>query len=408
MKVVQFQTVLLLLFALAHGGCAQASVYSVEFAAEFTDAPQATVIVNVGQDTQILRELDLYFPADRYQFIGADGQANREKDRLVWVPPASGGTLTFLYSVSNRRDENATRTSGRDAHKTQSWVIARLGDLFPRAKVRTLKGAKSVSTLSLRGPKGWRFETRYGSLRGDDTALEVPREGRNLTRPTGWLVGGLLATRRETIADRKIAVSAPRGSGLKHLDLLTFLGWTLPEVAKVVPSLPERILIVGGPDGMWRGALSGPGSLYLHHDRPFVSGNGTSTVLHELFHIAGLHSADQADWIVEGLAEYYSLEVLRRAGGLSEERYARGLEKLELWADEKSGRLSSPSKGADTARAVLLFAELARELEASGASLDSVVRQLIDAQMIDVESLHHIVERELGGPSRTFDRSVVK
>ena len=76
---------------------------------------------------------------------------------------------------------------------------------------------------------------------------------------------------------------------------------------------------------MWRGALSAPQSLYVHAERPLLSGNATSTLLHEIVHI-GLGLADErgADWIVEGLAEYYSLEVLRRSGTISEESAISG------------------------------------------------------------------------------------
>jgi hypothetical protein len=63
---------------------------------------------------------------------------------------------------------------------------------------------------------------------------------------------------------------------------------------------------------MWRGGLPGPASLYLHADRPLISGNSTSTLLHELVHVAqSYRAAKDEDWIVEGIAEYDTLERLR-------------------------------------------------------------------------------------------------
>ena len=56
---------------------------------------------------------------------------------------------------------------------------------------------------------------------------------------------------------RHVAVSAPVGSGVRRLDTLAFLQWTLPELARVLPSLPANLFIAGAPDGMWRGGLSG-------------------------------------------------------------------------------------------------------------------------------------------------------
>ena len=48
-----------------------------------------------------------------------------------------------------------------------------------------------------------------------------------------------------------------------------------------------RLLIVSAGDPMWRGGLSGPSSMFLHSDRPLISENRTSTLLHEL----GAHRA---------------------------------------------------------------------------------------------------------------------
>ena len=130
---------------------------------------------------------------------------------------------------------------------------------------------------------------------------------------------------------------------------------------------------------MWRGGLSAPTSLYLHPDRPLISGNGTSTLLHELVHLAVRDvSGEPDDWLVEGLAEYYSLDILRRTGGISQGRFDAALASLEEWADRDGGRLAHPSKGADTAYAVLVLHELAGSLEQHGESLDTLVHELLD------------------------------
>ena len=160
-------------------------------------------------------------------------------------------------------------------------------------------------------------------------------------------------------------------------------------------------MIVGASDNMWRGGLSGPGSLYVHTDRSLISENGTSTLLHELVHVATSKSpAAGDDWIVEGLAEYYGLEILRRTGGIGERRFVNAMDTLEAWVDRKDGQLANPSTGADTARAVLLFHALAMELAAAGSSLDVVVKQLFAADTANRETLLHAIEQALGRPSK--------
>ena len=273
----------------------------------------------------------------------------------------------------------------------------RLGDLFPAARVRSIKGSRSISTISIASPDDWSFESRYGSLK--DKTKNVGGE-RNFNRPTGWLLGGELGTRRENINGRELVVSAPLNSGMRRLDIAAFIRWTLPELSRVFPRMPDHILIVGAPPGMWRGGLSAPGSLYLHVERPLISENATSTLIHELIHLAGVHSAaDDADWIVEGLAEYYSLLILKRTGGISESRFHQSLEQLAEWASDEDGKLASPSKGADTAAAVLLLHDLAGELQAAGQHIDTLAGELVK-RGFEVDTLKAICEELLGRPSR--------
>ena len=111
-------------------------------------------------------------------------------------------------------------------------------------------------------------------------------------------------------------------------------------------------------------------------------------------------SAAGDDWIVEGLAEYYGLEILRRTGGIGERRFGNAMATLEAWADREDGRLADPSTGADTARAVLLFHALAMELMEDGSSLDVVVKQLFATEPANREMLLHTIEQALGRPSK--------
>lgn len=345
--------------------------------------------IKLEQATHVAKSFDFAAPEGRYMVLAHTGEVTHRKGRLKWSPDAHGGTLKYRYTV----DED--RGSGFDARLSEKGLLARLDDVFPRATVRTEKGARSKSTLSMESDQDWSFETPYGNLK---EPIQVPNQGRNFTRPMGWFLGGNLATRREVILDRQIAVSTLPGDGARQMDMLTFLQWTFPQVVEVMPNFPERLLIAVGGDGMWRGALSAPRSLYLQKDRPLVSANGTSTLLHELFHVGGLHSAAEGDdWIVEGLAEYYSLLTLKRSGGLSDVRFDTALSKLEDWAERDAGQLTSPSKGADTAYAVLIFHRLDKELSAEGRQLDQVVQALIESEeQISLASLRDICDSLLG------------
>ena len=131
---------------------------------------------------------------------------------------------------------------------------------------------------------------------------------------------------------------------------------------------------------MWRGGLSGPNSVFVHASLPLISRDGTSPLLHELMHATlGISPGPGGDWIVEGLAESYSLELLVRSRTISKKRYQKVLAQLAARGREAPKLEVERSSGATTARAVTVLHALDREIRdgsAGARSLDDVVRIL--------------------------------
>ena len=137
-----------------------------------------------------------------------------------------------------------------------------------------------------------------------------------------------------------------------------------------------------------------------------VSENGTSTILHEVANIAGLHSAEKsADWVVEGLAEYLSVRTLLDAGGISQERYGKVIAGLEQWVARERAALKDPSTGADTAAAAVLFHQLQEELSRPGA-FARVTLGLVQCQPISTQCLSRLAAGELGRPSSVLNSAL--
>jgi len=378
---------------------AEARHYDLTYRAQFLPgAGVAATAIEVAQQQPGLTLLDLNAPAARYSAFEGDGPIRRDGDRLIWEVPPQGGTLRYRVRIDHKRDD------AWDSRITARWAIARLDELFPPARSRARAGAGARTRLALSGPADWSFETRYGPVGPDGVQLDT--RGRRLDRPLGWMAAGDLGIRRTRIGERRIAIAGPKDEDFRRMDTLAFLRWTLPELLRIAPSFPNRLLIVGGSQDMWRGGLSGPGSLYVHPDRPLVSGNATSTLLHELLHVATEEPpAKGDDWIVEGIAEYYASVILLRTGGISESRYRRTLNMLEDWAEREDGTLTDPSTGADTARAVLLFRDLDQELAAAGSSLDVVTAELMSGR-VSRGRLLDLVRAELGGASAVLDAAL--
>lgn len=311
--------------------------------------------------------------APKYSKFQGTGKIEVQKNKVLWHPPKQDAWLEYRVVLERQR------ASGRyDRRIADDWALFRAADLVPRAHVSVEDFTESRAKLDLRVPEDWSVATTFPRYESGRFRIDNPE--RLFDRPSGWVLAGRLGTRRETIGNTQVTVSAPVGEGLRRMDLLAFFRWTLPTLQKLFPEFPERLLIVGAGDPMWRGALSGRNSLYVHTDRPMISENGTSTFIHELVHVAmRARSAPGADWIVEGLAEYYSLEVLRRSGTLSEKRYRKAHAKLAEWGEEAASLEVKNSKGPVTARAVGVLRETDQRIrKASGGarSLDDVVRVL--------------------------------
>ena len=330
-------------------------------------AARASWTVGVGASS--LREVTLRIDPERHYDFSADGGLRIEGARVVWSPPPSGGSLHYGFRIDSIRPDG-----GYDARCSESWALFRGDDLFPPARTRTLRDAHSVSILKLHLPRRWSSAVPYS--RSGPHTYEVDDPSRRFDRPTGWILVGRLGVLRERVAGSHLSIAGPTGQGVRRHDMLAFLRWNLPELRRVVGSMPERLLVVSAGDPFWRGGLSGPNSTFLHADRPLISGDATSPLLHEIFHsVSGSTAGPDGDWIIEGLAELYSLEIMVRSHTLSRRRHARALEALERRAAgaELSGARSS---GAQTARAVIVLRALDHHIRAQteeDRSLDDVV-----------------------------------
>ena len=323
-----------------------------------------------------------------------------------WVPGSGPAQLTYRVRVGSQRG------NGRfDARMTADWALLRGDDLVPAARVDIAPGVELVSRLQFDLPAGWKgVETGWPRI--GKTRFRIDNPARRFDRPTGWILAGRLGVRRATLGNTEVAVAAPVGEGLRRMDILTLLTFVWPHAQAVFPREPGKLLIVGAGDPMWRGGLSGPNSLYMHADRPLVSENGTSSLIHELVHVfSRIGDTERSDWITEGIAEYYAIELMRRAGGLSEDRYAKIRTQLERWSRKVTSLRGERASGAVTARAVLLLQALDAEIRTASRgerSLDDVTRGLMRLEKASTRDFVQIAENVLGRPSKVLDTRLLR
>ena len=360
----------------------------------------ALVELRVSQRSSFLREIDMPLRGGRISNVSGDGAVSLRNGRLVWKLPESGGKLNWFATINNKRN-GATY----DAYIDQDWALFRGMDIMPPARTRVLRGSESRTRLTFDLPDGWSSVTQYFER---DNVYEITSPGRRFVTPTGWIVLGHIGVRTETIGHVLTKVAGPTGHSIRRMDMLALMRWNLPELLRLMPDFPDRLTFVSAGDPMWRGGLSAPNSFYIHADRPLISENATSTLLHEVVHVGLRLTAEPgADWIVEGLAEYYGLEMLRRSGTISHQRYRTAHAKLQSWGRRTRELCTERSKGSNTARAVGILAATNAEIrKATGdeASLDDVLRVLArHKEKITLEEFRDIVAEIAGQPVESLN-----
>ena len=362
--------------------------------------------LELGAGREQLRTLDFEFP-EAYSDIRADGTLERKGWRVLWTPPEKGGTIRWRVRIDETRDNGAYRS-----YFPGDWAIFRGDRVFPRARVRALKGAQSRARLILEVPESWHLDTPY-LTEADGSTYIVDDPDRGFDRPVGWMLVGDIGTRREVIAGTEVSLAAPKDEGMRRMDMLAFLNFTLPAMKEAYGALPEKILIVSAPDPMWRGGLSAPQSLYLHLDRPMISENATSTLLHELTHVITRIRGedDEDDWLAEGLAEYYAVELLYRSGGMTEARHQRTLDWLADWGKNVKSLRAERSSAETTARAALLLVEVDKEIRKAtdgNKNFDDVTRKLMRERKVSTAEFIEISEKVAGRKLKSLDSALLR
>lgn len=324
---------------------------------------------------------------ERFRLVFRDGRATdvQGTGRLVWAgrtltwtPGGPYAHLEYTIAVDRHRPAGGPRF---DSHADATWIATRARHLFPQINVEFRAGAeraRSRARLLFELPPGWESAAIGERLEPHVYAVDEP--GKRMARPRGWFLLGDVDVTARDIAGMTVTVATAPGSGLDVPRLFRFYERTIPLLAPLLGTPPRQLLVVSAPDPMWRGGISGEGSFYVNGRLPIRSRDRTSTFLHELIHVwQPFRPVGDGRWISEGIAEYYSLLIQRRAGLVSPAGFARG---IELFArhgrwDVDLSRTHEPAALNNSAPLVLhwLDGEIARATDGK-RSLDDAIRRL--------------------------------
>jgi predicted metalloprotease with PDZ domain len=390
----------------AQGGGA-ASWYDAAYRAVL-HPEQGTIDVELNLSGEKLpSSVTLRIDAQHYKGFTSTDPLQVGTTHVTWHPQGKKSRLRYQFVVNHERSPQHY-----DSLMRPDWAVFRGDKMVPRVSVKARRGLHARASIEFVLPPQWSIATAYAPQSDAPSGaarFEFDDPQRRFDRPGGWMLAGRIGSRGEKIGHVRAIVAAPVGENARRQDMLAFLNWNLPRLLEVFTDFPDRVLIVTAGDPMWRGGLSGPGSLFLHSERPLISENRTSSLLHELVHIAlGIRADGESDWIVEGLAEFYSLETLRRSGGISEHRYKQAIAGLEKWARRSATVFAKSSTGPTTARAVVTLRAVDAEIRSvtnGKASLDEVARRLAaERGTVSLVRLQEVAQAVAGRPLRSLQR----
>lgn len=359
-------------------------------------------------DGAVVRSLDFDLGTlGNYSEFKGEGQWQLKDNgrRGLWQPAAGKSSLTYKVQLDHR-----LKGGMYDSRITPNWALFRGDDLVPPARLDQQDGTELVARLTFELPSGWKsVETAWPRI--GKNRFRIDQVSRLFDRPTGWMLAGDIGSRRSRLGDTEVTVAAPKGQGMRRLDTLTLLTFVWPQLQAVFPRNPPKLLIVGGHDQLWRGTRAANNSIYSHSSRPLVSENGSSPLLRELVRaFAGVNDIQHSDWIGEGLAEYYSIELLRRSGGLADDRYQVLQDSLTKASAKVTSLRGAQVDGPTIARAVLLLQALDREIRLqthNQRSLDDVSRAMMRLNSVSTQEFVQLSESVLGGSSKVLQTKLL-
>jgi predicted metalloprotease with PDZ domain len=349
--------------------------YTVEIDAH--DPARARVRWELAGIDEIER-LRLRFDPARFDDFTGSGTLEHRRGEILWWPSGPYAELRYVVHVDHRRATD----KGYDSYAGDGWVLSRTTAFFPRSAALFRRDVEphpeSRARLVFRLPNGWDSATVFPSDGPNRYVVETPRQ--RFDHPRGWMLLGHLRRTEAVAAGTAVTIARAPGVTIPVDRLLDLLTRVVPEMNALFDRPLPRLLIVLGPDPMWRGGLSGEESYYMHGERPLRTRDHTSPYLHELFHVAAPFRPNaDAHWVTEGLAEYYSIELPRRLGIISEPTYQRALELFAehgVWGQDFT-RARIPALRNNSAP-LLMYVIDQRIRAATGGQrgLDAVVRNL--------------------------------
>lgn len=375
--------------------------YKVKFLPEQNTA-QVTIRLEDGAAVPNL--IFNFLSVQRYSNFTVDGSWQLNDDRGIWQPTNGKSSLSYTVQITPSDKQNISEKITKD------WLVMKGDSLVPPIEAITMPKVNVVSRVQFELPKEWRsVETVWKRIGPNKFRIDDTQSGFN--RPTGWIAAGKLGSRRAKLGETEVTITAPVGQQVHRMDMLTLMTYVWPQLQAAFPRDPQKLLVISAREGMQQQAQGLTQSIYLAANQALIAENGVSDLLKELvLSFTQLSSNTDEQWISQGLAQFYSLELLMRSGGITPDRYQHSIQR---WKEDTKqvNVLRGEVNEQKIQRAALFFATLDKEIKArtkNEFNLDNVTRGLMRLDNVTVKDVRDISENIVKGRLKVFESPLVK
>ncbi len=199
--------------------------YQVRFLPE---SGEAAVTIRLEQSDAVISLLFDLGSKGYYSDFKGTGTLSEEGNTLLWKPGKgkAEGALSYRVKVDHPRENDRF-----DARMTSDWALLRGDDLIPSAHLVQEDMFNLVARLQFELPPGWK-SVETGWPRVGKNTFRINNVSRKLDRPTGWIIAGKIASRRDQLGDSNVSVAAPIGEGMQRMSVMTLLSFVWPHAAE--------------------------------------------------------------------------------------------------------------------------------------------------------------------------------
>ena len=261
------------------------------------------------------------------RFINFSSSSNLEETKTGFISNITGNEYTLDYYV--RLNIPIEYKKDMRSYSTKNWAVTDTTSLFPSLSFAKYPHANFRFILYFDIPPTWKVVSEMEKI-GE---REYRSYYSGIVKPEGIIGMGDFEIFEKEGYGKRFVLARYGKSPADPEDVLEMFIKLTPTLSEMTDSdVGEKIVIINAPKPMYVGFAKSD-SIFVNVEDPVLGDGSRSVYAHEYVHLFqkwyGTYGIDKkngnAEWIKEGIAEYYSSKALLDAGYITEDEHTEFL-----------------------------------------------------------------------------------